>query len=522
MVKKSIEILDTTLRDGSQAASISFTLRDKIKTAILLDELGVDYIEGGWPGSNPKDYEFFKEIKNYSLKNAKIAAFGSTRRKGIKPEEDVSLKSILDADTSVAVLFGKTWTLHVKEVLRTTLEDNLQIISDSVQFLRDHGIEVIFDAEHFYQGFKEDKEYALKVVNTAYEAGAKVVALADTNGGTLPHEVLEITRYIAERTKAKLGVHMHNDTGNAVANSLMGVVAGARHVQGTINGIGERTGNADLIQIIPSLLLKMGFKVLRNPDGLKRLKEVSSALYELAGIHPNPYQPYVGDNAFTHKAGVHADAVMKNTRAYEHIDPSIIGNQRKIVISELSGTANLVNYLDRLGLKLEKKEEKLKRALQTIKELEAKGYSFDLAPESALLVVLKELGYYEKLIDMKYWKVINENGLALAVVKVNSRIEAAEGDGPVNAVDNALRRCLVKDFPELESVKLTDYRVVLPGEIKNTESVVRVTIEFTDGKNTWRTEGVSQSVIEASIMALVDGLDYYLQINKKLKPLLTI
>ena len=255
MAKKSIEILDTTLRDGSQAATISFTLRDKIKIALLLDELGVDYIEGGWPGSNPKDYEFFREIKNYYLKHSKIAAFGSTRRKDLRPENDPSLSSILEADVKVAVLFGKTWTLHVKEILRTTLEDNLSIIADSIQFLRDHGLEVIFDAEHFYQGFKEDPDYAIRVVNTAGEAGARVVALADTNGGTLPHEVLEITRRVAENTRVKLGVHMHNDSGTAVANSLMGVVGGARHVQGTINGIGVRTGNADLIQIIPSLVL---------------------------------------------------------------------------------------------------------------------------------------------------------------------------------------------------------------------------------------------------------------------------
>ncbi|MEM4746159.1 MAG: citramalate synthase [Metallosphaera sp.] len=519
MVKKSIEILDTTLRDGAQAASISFTLREKIRIALLLDDLGVDYIEAGWPGSNPKDYEFFREIKNYSLKNSKIAAFASTRKKDVRPEKDQNLLSILESDVNSAVLFGKSWTLHVKEVLKTTLEDNLMIIADSIEFLKDHGLEVIFDAEHFYQGFKEDPDYALKVVNVAGEAGAKVVALADTNGGTLPHEVMEITKYVAERTRVKLGVHMHNDSGTAVANSLVGVVSGATHVQGTINGIGERTGNADLIQIIPNLAIKMGYKVLKENESLKKLRTVSSVVYELAGLHPNPFQPYVGENAFAHKAGVHADAVMKNTKAYEHIDPTLIGNQRKVIISELSGTSNLINYLEKIGIKIEKKEEKLKRALSIIKELEARGYSFDLAPESALLIVLKELGLYEKFFDLKYWKVINEDKLALAVVKVNSRVEVAEGAGPINAADLALRRCLVKDFPELEKVKLTDYRVILPGEVKNTESVVRVTIEFNDGDRTWRTEGVSTSVIEASVMALTDGFDYYLQLNKKLKPL---
>ena len=521
VVKKSIQILDTTLRDGAQAALVSFTLRDKVKIALMLDELGVDYIEGGWPGSNPKDFEFFKEIKNYSLRKSKIAAFGSTRRKENKPEEDPSLNSIIDADVKVAVIFGKTWPLHVKEVLKTTLEDNLSIISDSIEFLRDHGMEVIFDAEHFYQGFKENPDYATRVVETAWRSRASVVVLADTNGGTPPHEILEITRKVREASSAKLGVHMHNDIGCAVANSLMGVVGGATHVQGTINGIGERTGNADLVQIIPTLVLKMGYRVLEGSESLKKLKEVSTMVYELAGMHPNPYQPYVGDNAFTHKAGVHADAVMKNTRAYEHIDPSLVGNRRRIVISELSGTANLVSYLDRVGIKVEKKEEKLKVALNKIKEMEMRGYSFDIAPESALLVVLKELGLYTRYVNLRYWKVINENGLSLAVVKVNDQIEASEGLGPVHAVDLALRRALSREFPEIQKVTLTDYRVILPGQVKNTESVVRVTIEFTDGNDSWRTEGVSTSVIESSIMALVDGLDYYLQINKKLKPMLT-
>jgi 2-isopropylmalate synthase len=309
---------------------------------------------------------------------------------------------------------------------------------------------------------------------------------------------------------------MHNDSGCAVANTLMGVLAGARHVQGTINGIGERTGNADLIQIIPNLSLKMGFKVLKGNDGLKKLKEVSRIVYELAGLHPNPYQPYVGDFAFAHKAGVHADAVMKVTRAYEHIDPSLVGNTRRFVISELSGTSNLLTYLDSLGLKIDKKDQRLKNALQKIKELENRGYSFDLAPASALLVVMKEIGLYKELINVEYWKVINEKDLAIAVVKVNGNLEVAEGVGPVHAVDIALRKALQKVYPELSNVKLTDYRVILPGEIKNTESVVRVTIEFTDGKISWRTEGVSTSVIEASVIALIDGLDYYLQ-YKKLK-----
>mgnify|MGYP001772489266 FL=1 len=519
MFTKSVEVLDTTLRDGAQSANVSFTLNDKIRIALALDELGINYIEAGWPGSNPKDEEFFKEIKKYSLSNAKIAAFGSTRRKEFNAKEDPNLNAIIKADVDVAVIFGKSWILHVTDVLKIKPEDNIEIVYDSISYLKSHGLKVIFDAEHFYQGFKEDRDYALKVVKTAEEAKADVIALADTNGGSLPHEVYEITKIVTSEVKTKIGLHMHNDSGCAVANSIMGVLAGARHVQGTINGIGERTGNADLIQIIPNLALKMGFEVLKGKESLKKLREVSRLVYELAGLHPNPYQPYVGDFAFTHKAGVHADAVMKVTRAYEHIDPSLVGNSRRFVISELSGTSNLITYLENLGLKIDKKDERLKKALKRVKELENKGYSFDLAPASAVLVALQELGLYEKKIDVEYWKVINENSnLSIAVVKVNGQLEVSEGVGPVNAVDLALRKALQKVYPEIGNVRLTDYRVILPGEVKNTESVVRVTIEFTDGLMSWRTVGVSSSVIEASILALIDGLDYYLQ-YKKLKTL---
>ncbi|MEM0173510.1 MAG: citramalate synthase [Sulfolobaceae archaeon] len=523
MVKKSVEVLDTTLRDGTQGTSISLTLNDKIRIALALDELGVDYIEGGWPGSNPKDAEFFKEIKKYKLSYSKIAAFGSTRRKEYKVQNDPSLNAIINADVEVAVIFGKSWTLHVDEVLKVTREENLNIIAESIEYLKGHGLKVIFDAEHYYQGYKENKDYALSVVKTAEDSHADVVVLCDTNGGTPPNEVFEITKETVKHLKVKVGLHMHNDIGCAVANSLLGIVAGARHVQGTINGIGERAGNADLVQIIPSLVLKYGFKVLKSPESLKKLRDVSRLVYELVGLNPNPYQPYVGEYVFSHKAGVHADAVMKVPRAYEHIDPSLVGNQRRIVISELAGVSNILNYLEELGLKFDKKDEKLRRALNKIKELENEGYSFDLAPASALLVVLKEIGLYSDYIKLDYWKVINEStNLAIAVVKVNGNLEVAEGKGPVHAVDLALRNALYKSFPELRKVTLTDYRVVLPGEVKNTESVVRVTIEFTDGTRKWRTMGVSTSVIQASVKALVDGIDYYLQLNslsEKLKGL---
>lgn len=513
-----MEVLDTTLRDGAQGANISFTLNDKVKIALALDDLGVDYIEGGWPGSNPKDEEFFKVIKDYTLSRSKIAAFGSTRRRDLKVYEDPSVNSIIKSDVKVAVIFGKSWTLHVTEVLKASLEENLEMIYDTISYLKSHGMEVIFDSEHFYQGYKENPEYALKVVKTAESAGAEVIVLADTNGGTLPFEIYEITKEVASKVKTKIGLHMHNDTGCAVANTIMGVKAGARHVQGTINGIGERTGNADLIQIIPTLVLKMGFNVLKGMESLKKLKNVSRLVCELAGIQCNPYQPYIGDNSFTHKAGVHVDAVMKVSRAYEHIDPVLVGNERRFVISELSGTSNILTYLLNLGIKVDKKDSRLRNALEKIKEMEKIGYSFDIGPASAVLIALRELGYYNKYIDVNYWKVITEeNGVAIAVVKVNSKLEVSEGVGPVHAVDRALRNALQTIFPELSNVRLTDYRVILPGEIKSTESVVRVTIEFSDGRNNWKTEGVSTNIIDASVKALIDGLDYYLQINRTLK-----
>lgn len=419
---------------------------------------------------------------------------------------------MLKADVDVAVLFGKSWLLHVKEVLRASPEENLDMVYDSIAYLKSHGLKVIFDAEHFYQGFKDNSEYAIKVVKTAEEAGAYVVVLADTNGAMMPNEVFDITRTVVSQVKAKVGLHMHNDSGCAVANTIMGVLAGARHVQGTINGIGERTGNADLIQVIPNLTLKLGFKALKGVDSLKRLREVSRLVYEAAGLSPNPYQPYVGDYAFAHKAGVHVDAVLKNPTAYEHIDPELVGNSRRFIVSELSGASNLIAHLREVGIIVDKSDPRVRRALLRIKELENRGYSFDLAPASAILIALRELGMYRDLIRLEYWKVIDEGDRSLAVVKVNGQLEASEGVGPVHAVDLALRRALQRVYPELASVKLTDYRVVLPSEVKNTESIVRVTSEFTDGERRWRTIGVSTSVVKASIEALVGGLDYYLQL----------
>ena len=519
MAIKSVQVLDTTLRDGAQAANVSFTLKDKVRISQALDDLGVDYIEGGWPGSNPKDEEFFREITKTNLKHSKVAAFGSTGKKGRRPKDDSNLNAILRSGAEVAVIFGKSWTLHVNEVLRVSKGENLDLIHDSVSFLKASGLEVIFDAEHFFQGFFHDRQYALDVLKAAEEAHADVVTLCDTNGGTLPSQISEATRAAIGHTATKVGVHMHNDIGCGVANTVTGVMAGATHIQGTINGIGERTGNADLIQVVPTLDLKLGLKVLRGRESLKRLGSISRLVYELAGFLPNPYQPYVGQNAFAHKAGVHVDAILKNTRAYEHIDPELVGNSRIVTISELSGAANLVAYANEvLGIKADKNDAKLREALAEIKQMERRGYSFDLAPASACLVLMNHMGLGSKHIELEYWKAVSESSMSIGIVKANAKLRVAEGVGPVHAVESALREALVKEFPSLSSVALTDYRVTLPGEVKNTESIVRVAVECSDGSERWRTMGVSTNVVEASLRALVDGFDYYLRLKQIRRP----
>jgi len=487
-------------------------LKDKIRIALALDDLGVDYIEGGWPGSNPKDAAFFKEIREHKLKNSKVAAFCSTMYKGNAPEKDNNLSAVLDSGVDIAVMFGKSWLLHVNNVLKVTREENLDLIYLSISYLRAHGLRVIFDAEHFYQGFLDNAEYARAVLKTAKDAGSDTLVLADTNGGTTTNDIFEITKQLTSTMSAKFGVHIHNDSGCAVSNTLMGVIAGATHIQGTINGLGERTGNADLVQILPTLELKLGRKVLKQ-NSLPKLKKVSALIYELSGILPNPSQPFVGANAFAHKGGMHSDAVMKDAKAYEHIDPESVGNTRKIVVSELSGASSLVGYAKEHGVLLDKSDGKLKEALTRIKELESEGYSFDLAPESALLVLLEKLGMYKNHIRLDYWQVTSEKGADIAVVKTGSACETAKGKGPVNAVDIALRRALSKTYPEIAKLSLTDYRVILPGSINSTESKVRVTVELSDGASKWRTMGVSNSIVDASIMALLDGVNYYLWKN---------
>ncbi len=522
---REVEVLDTTLRDGAQAKDVSFDIQAKVRIALALDQIGVHFIEAGWPGSNPKDELFFKEIKNYSFENAEIVAFTSTRRKGIDVSRDPVLRKVLEVDTNWVTVFGKSWDLHVTEVLHTTLEENLNMIYDTIKYLKEHGRKVIFDAEHFFDGFKRNPKYALKVLRTAMEAGADRLVLADTNGGMLPHEVYNIVKQVrAEFPNAKIGLHMHNDSGCAVANTVIGVVAGASHVHVTVNGIGERTGNADLCAVVPNLELKLGVRALKNREGLKMLKELSKLVYDLAGLRPNPYQPYVGDNAFAHKAGVHVDAILKNPVAYEHVPPESVGNKRSLSISELSGTANLIGWARReLGLHLDKRDLAVKRALQRIKELENEGYSFDNAVASALLILLEELGLRGKVFKVIDWRVISEGNEASSkswgMVKIGNGetyLEAGEGIGPVEAIEKALRRALSNVIPEVENISLVDYRVHLPGVSKHTESDVRVEITFTDGKALWTTTSVSRNIIEASLRALVEGIEYYV-IKKKLE-----
>ncbi|MGQ9469602.1 MAG: citramalate synthase [Nitrososphaerales archaeon] len=519
-----IEILDTTLRDGAQTYGVSFSLQDKLSIAQRLDDLGVRYIEGGWPGSNPKDIEFFKAIRKISLRNSEIVAFGSTRKKEVLPSKDSMLNILLETEVKTAVIFGKAWDLHVNDVLNTTLDENLRMVEDSIEYLKNHGLNVIFDAEHFFDGFKSNYEYALKVVKKAEEAGAQVIVLCDTNGGTLTSDIQSIVNRARTELKAPIGIHCHNDSGLATANTLMAVLAGANHVQGTINGLGERCGNADLCQVLPALHFKMGLRALINDkplgEQLKDLSALSKYVYELTNLPPNPYQPYVGKNAFAHKGGVHIDAMLKQSKAYEHIDPSLVGNRRELSISELSGRASVVHMASRLGIKLDKQSDLVDKVLNEIKHMEAQGYHIEDADATVHLIFLKAMGYNLNPFQVQLWRVSTMKNSSKftsgeVMVKVGDEVlhEASVGVGPVHALDQALRKALLKCFPQLKNVDLINYKVTVVDSARGTASMVRVFIEFKDNNLQWATTALSDNIIEASAMGLIDGYVYRLVID---------
>jgi 2-isopropylmalate synthase len=512
-------LYDTTLRDGAQGKGISFSPAGKLQVAKLLDSFGIDLIEGGYAASNPKDVAFFEEVKALELTNARIAAFGSTRRANILPEKDSGCQALRNADTPVCTIFGKSWTLHVEEVLRTTREENLAMIGETVEWLKELGREVVYDAEHFFDGFKHDPDYALQTLRAAEKNGASVLVLCDTNGGTLPHEVFQITETVRRELGTPIGIHAHNDGGCGVANSLESIRAGAEHVQGTINGYGERCGNADLVPVLANLKLKMG-RNFATDVRLEALTDLSRSIDEIANQRVNPKNPFVGADAFAHKAGMHVDGVRKVAGSFEHIPPETVGNNRHILISELSGSSNVLMKVLELGMELDKSSPEVREVLAELERLENDGYEFEGADASFRLLVQKVLKHHKPFFDTLSYRVINEfrpdGGDHLAEASVKIRVEGedeytvAEGDGPVAALDEALRKALARFYPSIASVKLTDFRVRILDPEHSTHAKTRVLIESTDGERVWNTVGVSENLIEASWEALVDSVEYKL------------
>jgi 2-isopropylmalate synthase len=523
-----VDLYDTTLRDGNQALGISLSLSDKLRIAEKLDEIGMNYIEGGWPNpTNTIDTEFYVRVKKMNLK-AKVAAFGSTKRPGNKAEGDPFMQALISTGVPVATIFGKTWDLHVLQVISTTLEENLAMIGDSVRFLKKHMDEVVYDAEHFFDGYKANPEYSIKTLLAAHSAGADCIALCDTNGGMLPDEALNIYRDVKSKISAKLGVHMHNDSGCAEASSCLCVIDGASHVQGTMNGLGERCGNANLCTIIPNLQIKRGFKLV-TPEQLKMLRSASHYVAELANTVPNIRHPYTGEAAFSHKAGAHADGVRKVRHSFEHIDPELVGNSRQFVVSDQAGSSTILEKLSRFKEGLDKKDPVVQKVLMAIKEKEANGYQFEAAEATFELLVRRELGQFADPFTVHSFRILEwmrESGdarseatihikvapgaAACAAAEVGDGHTAADGDGPVDALDNALRKALRKFFPSIDEVKLDDYKVrVLDGK-DGTAAKVRVLIESSDKTDSWGTVGVSTDVIEASWLAMIDSLMYKL------------
>jgi 2-isopropylmalate synthase len=513
--KSKVFLYDTTLRDGTQGEGISFSLLDKIRIAEKLAGFGIDYIEGGWPGSNPKDLAFFAEAKKHDFGMTKLAAFGSTRRAGGKASEDTQLAQLLEAETPVVTIFGKSWKLQVDKVLGVPHEENLAMIRDSVAFLKSQGREVFYDAEHFFDGYKDDMAFALSTLAAAAESGADMLVLCDTNGGTMPEEISEIAAVVESRFPRKVGIHTHNDCGMGAANALAAVRAGALQIQGTMNGYGERTGNCNLTTVIPCLQLKMGIPVVAD---LTRLREVSLFVDELANCQPDVRAPFVGSTAFAHKGGMHVNAVAKTAAAYEHIEPSSVGNHQNILVSELSGRSNILLKAEEFGLQLEKNDPAVLRVLARIKALESQGFEFEAADASLDLLIRKELGLHAPLFELNGYHcsfrrdAVGSSTTCEATVTVlhdgQSFITTAEGDGPVNALDAALRMSLLKLHPWIAEISLSDYKVRIVDGGRGTAARTRVHILSSSGADSWGTVGVSDNIIEASWMALVDSLEY--------------
>lgn len=516
---EKIWILDSTLRDGAQAVDISFSVQDKLKIARILDDLEVDYIEAGNPGSNPKDLEFFELLRKNPLKHAKVTAFGSTRRKNIRAEEDANIRALLAAGTECMAIFGKTWDVHVREILRAELSENLRMIQDTVAYLKSKGKEVIFDAEHFFDGFRANPGYALQTLEAAAESGADCLCLCDTNGGSFPDFIYETTRAVAEKFPVRIGIHTHDDGGMAVANSVMAVKAGAIHVQGTLAGFGERCGNANLSTVIANLQLKQNCRCV-PPERLKILTGAVHGVEDISNISAHSNMPYVGSHAFMHKGGMHADGVMKNACTFEHVSPETVGNTRKIVLSEVAGRSAVLEKVRQFCPDIEKNSAEASQIMDMVKQMEYQGYQFEGAEASFELEVRRILGMREQFFELEMLNVVDEQASqsrykpAFATIKVlvggKPEITAAEGDGPVNAIDRALRKALEVFYPEIGEVRLTDYKVRVLDSEAATAAKVRVLTESTDGRHFWATVGVAVDIIQASCRALLDSMEYKL------------
>lgn len=520
----NIKLFDTTLRDGTQAEDVSFTVDNKIHIARLLDEFGVHYIEGGWPGSNPKDLDFFKEVKNIPFQQARITAFGATRRAKMTCEQDASIQALIRSEAPVACIFGKTWDFHVTRALNITLEQNLEIIEDTIGYLKGYFDEVIYDAEHYFDGYKANAEYAAKTLSAAERGGAAFISLCDTNGGGLPWDIAENVSVAAGLVKTPLGIHVHNDSETAVANTLAAVKNGVTLVQGTVNGVGERCGNANLISIIPGIQLKLGYACV-PPENLKKLTYVSRTVQELANMSEWKNQPYTGKSAFAHKGGVHVAAVMKNSETYEHIDPEAVGNQRRVLISDLSGRSNVQYKLRELGIQSDVNDPSLVAIVDEIKRMEYQGYTYEAADASLELLIQKTCGRLIDYFTLCGYRVIDERSLPdgnpISEATVQLRLPSGEmvhtvslGDGPVDALNGALLKALSAHYPVLNEVHLVDYKVRILSALKGTKAVTRVMIESSDGEEHWTTVGVDSDILGASYTALVDSIRFKLYREK--------